>query len=74
MFKASDFKLELMKVVRETIKEKDWTMYRAAKNLGVSYSVIHSIEHETMGHCSSSKMVYMLHTMGYKLEINLVKL
>ena len=75
MFRASDFKSELMELVTNCINQGGFKNDSdAAKKLDSCKAVISKVRAGRTGNCSTSKLVYMLHKMGYKVEIKLTKI
>ena len=74
-FKASDFKLDLIKLVCQCIDEQWWhNDTQAALKLGTSRGVISHLRSRTTGHCSTSKLISMLDKMGYQTEIKITRI
>ena len=73
MFKMSDFKLNLMSVVTAKIKARGWSQARAGREFNTTQFSINKVMHGVMGHCSTSRLIYMLYLMGYRVELKLTK-
>ncbi len=73
-FKASDFKLQLMKLVAKQIKETYRSQKEAIYYLNSNCSTMSFIMNNKKGHCSTSNLVSMLNTMGYQAEIKITRI
>ena len=74
MFKMSDFKLNLMSVVTEKINARGWSQARAGREFNTTQCSMNNVMRGVMGHCSTSRLIYMLYIMGYRVELKLTKL
>ena len=73
-FKASDFKLKLMKLVAKEINNKYRSQKEAIYYLNSNKTTVSFLMNNRFGSCSTSKLVTMLHIMGYQTEIKITRI
>ena len=74
MFREYDLKRVLVSAISKEIKDNGWTQEYIALELELSQSTISRIVAKKIDLISLSTLTEIVKRLGYKLEINLVKL
>ena len=75
MSKLKTFQKRLARIVSKKINEQYRSQKEAAYYLETTQQIVSAVNTgKVVDICSIPKMITMLHAMGYKVEINLVKI